>query len=198
MNRKMDGGETSRMEETTGRGNIRSNVMGALPRAEFMHAYDAYANGLFLHCYYRVYDRERAKDFVQETFMRTWEYINRGNIIQNLRAFLYRVANNLIIDDAKKKKAVSLDELQEKGFDPGSTEHLQLHTVLDAKRALAVIHDLDEKHRQLILLRYVDGFGPKEIAEVLGESENVISVRLHRAMKHLRQLLTPIQGADHG
>jgi len=66
---------------------------------QFIDAYDKYSEAIFRHCYYRVFDRERAKDFVQETFCKTWKYIVDGNDIENIRAFLYKTANNLIIDE---------------------------------------------------------------------------------------------------
>ena len=39
---------------------------------EFMKVYDAHVDAIFRHCYFRVFDRERARDLVQETFLKTW------------------------------------------------------------------------------------------------------------------------------
>ena len=77
-------------------------------------------DAIFRHCYFRVFDRERARDLVQETFLKTWEYLTRGHDIENIRAFLYRVATNLIIDDSRRKKEISLEQLSESGFDPAA------------------------------------------------------------------------------
>lgn len=41
-----------------------------MKEGEFMKAHDAYADALFRHCYFRLYDRERAKDLVQDAFMK--------------------------------------------------------------------------------------------------------------------------------
>src|SRR3989338_4735544 len=89
---------------------------------EFLQAYEAYNDAIFRYCYFRVYDRERARELSQETFMKAWEYLSRtGKKIENLRAFLYKIATNLIIDNSRQKgkKTVSLDQLHEEGFDPG-------------------------------------------------------------------------------
>src|SRR3989344_9327840 len=87
----------------------------------FAEAYEQYANEIFRHCYYRAHDRERALELMQETFMRTWEYIAAGHDIDNVRAFLYRSASNLVINDARRKKLrkeESLEQMQEEtGFD---------------------------------------------------------------------------------
>ena len=85
---------------------------------KFLEAYEAYADDLFRHAYFRVHDRERAKDLVQETFTKTWMTLSEGATIDNLRAFFYRVLTNAIIDESRKKKAVSLDTLLEEGFAP--------------------------------------------------------------------------------
>jgi RNA polymerase sigma-70 factor (ECF subfamily) len=61
---------------------------------EFEKAYDLYADAIFRHCYLRVSDRELAKDLMQETFMKTWEYLASGKDIDDVRPFLYRTALN--------------------------------------------------------------------------------------------------------
>ena len=154
---------------------------------EFLTLYDAYADAIFRHCFFRVYERERARDLVQETFARTWEYAAKGNAVENARAFLYRVANNLIIDEARKKKALSLDALREEGFDPRDPRENAIGINAEVQGILRLLKTLDEPTRHLVTLRFVDGFGPKEIAAVLGETENAVSVRLHRAVAMLRK-----------
>jgi len=154
---------------------------------EFLAAYDRFSDAIFRHCFFRVYDRELARDLVQQAFMKTWEYAAAGRRIENIRAFLYRVASNLIIDNSRKQKPVSLDELFEKGFDPGSTPDFEI--LVDSKYILQSLNNLKEDNKELIIMRYVDGFGPKDIASILGVSENVISVRLNRAIKQLRELI---------
>lgn len=156
---------------------------------EFLTLYDAYADAIFRHCYFRVYERERARDLVQEAFVRTWEYAAGGNVIENARAFLYRVANNLIIDEARKKKALSLDALREEGFDPRDPRENAVIKNAEVQEILRLLQTMDESTRHLVTLRFVDGFGPKEIAAVLGETENAVSVRLHRTMAMLRKII---------
>src|SRR3989338_11119 len=161
----------------------------AMSEDEFIAYYDEFADSLFRHCYFRVSDRERARDLVQETLTRAWAYLADGNRIEHIRAFLYRVADNLIVDEARKKRPLSLDQLRDEGFDPGEDRRAALTDRLDAAHLLRFLDALDFKHRELIVMRYVDGLGPKEIAEITGESENVVSVRLHRAVATLKELL---------
>ena len=156
---------------------------------QFAKAYDELSDAIFRHCWFRIGDREKAKDLMQETFTRSWQYITQGTTVNNLKSFLYRVANNLIIDEYRKKKELSLDGLMADGFEPGFNEIKTTEQAIDAKLALAVIDQLDEKYREAILMRYVDELSPKEIAEITGENENNISVRLHRGLKQLKEII---------
>ena len=160
-----------------------------LENNDFIKAYDNYADAIFRHCYFRVFDREKAKEIMQEAFTRTWEFISKGNEIENIRAFLYRVANNLIVDNARKKKELSFEILSKQGFDPGFEDKEKLQNIIDGKAAVSMVKKLDIKYRKVILMRFVDGFSPKEIAETLGKTENTVSVRIHRGLKQLRNLI---------
>lgn len=157
-----------------------------MSEAEFISAYDRFADAIFRHCYFRISDRERAKDLVQETFCRTWAYLVKGGEIENLRAFLYRVANNLIIDTYRKKSALSLDELAESGFEPSVDAGERMLKAAEVRRAFSLLSNLDQKSRALVIMRYFDDLGPKEIAKITGETENAVSVRLNRAVGKLR------------
>lgn len=158
---------------------------------EFLEAYDKYADDIFRHCYYRLFDRERAKDVMQDTFMRTWEYMQKGQKVENVRALLYRIANNLIIDFVRKKKESSLDELQEAGFDPAIADDdmSRISARMDGAKAIEALQQLDDTHREVLVMRYVNGLEPAEIAEVLDQTPNTVSVRIHRGLEKLRSLV---------
>lgn len=159
----------------------------------FLKAFEEYNDALFRHAFLRVSDRERAIDIVHDTFTKVWTYVRNGHEIDQFRPFLYKVLNNLIIDEYRKRKESSLDALMEiDGVDEGTFDELSENTVeslaatLDGKRAFDLLQELPDAYREIIILRFVDGLGPKEIAALIEESENVISVRLHRGLKLLR------------
>lgn len=159
----------------------------------FLEAFDEHANALFRHCSYRVSDRERAQDIVQDTFMKTWDYISKGKEVREFRPFLYQTLNRLIIDEYRKKKTESLDTLLESGdaalleaeFTEGSIDELALQ--LDAQQLTEVLHEMPVHYRQAIVMRYIDGLPPQEIAEITGHTSNVISVHIHRGLAWLRK-----------
>ncbi|MCC2631068.1 MAG: polymerase sigma factor, sigma-70 family [Candidatus Paceibacter sp.] len=157
---------------------------------EFIALYDEMADQLFRHCFFKLSNRELALDLVQETFARTWEYIASGKEVKNIKGFLFKVANNLIIDEYRKKKAVSLETLQEQtGFDAPVNEHKKTIFSVEVDTVLTHINKLDSKYKDVILMRYVNDYSPKEIAKILGESENAVSVRINRGLKKVQEML---------
>lgn len=160
----------------------------------FLKAFDEYGDALFRHATLRIRDRDRAIDVVHDTFTKVWTYVRNGHEIEQYRPFLYKVLNNLIVDEYRKKNEVSLDAmLAQEGVDEGSFADLSENTVeslaatMDGKKAFELLETLPDVYREVIILRFVDGLGPKEISELIEESENVVSVRLHRGLKALRQ-----------
>jgi RNA polymerase sigma-70 factor, ECF subfamily len=174
-------------------GTNASYLMHLSPEEQLLRAYDDHADAIFRHCFFRVSsDRERAKDLVQETFVKTWEYLSQGHEVQNIRAFLYRVATNLIIDASRRKKMYSLDELTDDGFDPPdgkSEDDKAIHRHIDARRMIPLLSKLDGLYREAIVMRFIDDMTPREIAAITGETENVISVRVYRGIKKLRAIM---------
>ena len=160
---------------------------------QFAQAYEEYADAIFRHCYFHTFQRELAQELMQEAFLKTWEYVQDGNEIENTRAFLYRTATNLVINMVRKKKESSLDALQEAGFDPPDPDQRwQERDAIQERRVLEVLEMIEEPYRQAVILRYIEELSPAEIAEMTGESPNTVSVRIHRGLKQLRSHL------DHG
>jgi RNA polymerase sigma-70 factor (ECF subfamily) len=161
---------------------------------EFEKAYNDYADAIFRHCYFRIFDRERGKELMQESFMRAWNFLSEGKKIDNMRAFLYRVANNLIVDEIRKKKEMSLDALQKGGWDPGYDETPDMQKRVEQGKIMATLKQMDKDYRDVLIMRYIDGLPPADIAGILGESANTISVRLHRGIKQLRSYMNKSDG----
>lgn len=155
----------------------------------FLEAFDRHADALYRHCFFRVSDPEVARDIVSETFTKTWDYLVKGNTIENMRPFLYRTLNHLIIDEYRKKSADSLDALiDEQGVPESAFEELvqgsrdDFEFALDAQRVHTLLAQLPEQYREVVVMRYIDGLSPAEIAELVNESVNAISVRIHRGI----------------
>src|SRR5262245_43358033 len=77
----------------------------------FLKAFDEYVDALYRHASFRLSDRERSIELVHDTFTKAWGYMREGHQIDSYKPFLYKVLNNLIIDEYRRKKEISLDAL---------------------------------------------------------------------------------------
>jgi RNA polymerase sigma-70 factor, ECF subfamily len=155
---------------------------------QFLSAYDNYSEAIYRHCFFRVYSKVRAEELVQETFMRVWQYLMQGKKVENLRAFLYRVANNLIIDESRKKKEESLEILMEKSpaYEPSYEGHKSIEKKILYNEVVDGMKDLPPDYKEILVLRYIDDLDPKEIAQILETNANNVSVKINRAVKALK------------
>jgi RNA polymerase sigma-70 factor (ECF subfamily) len=156
---------------------------------QFLEAYDKYAPAISRYCYYRVFDMEKAKDVVQETFTRTWKYMADGKKVENIRALLYRIATNIIIEESKKKKISSLDKIMEEGFAPFTDTRQKTQDHFTAEEIIVIIKTLNEKHRDVVLMKYVEELTTEEIAFALDETENNVYVMISRGLKLVRKIM---------
>lgn len=158
-------------------------------KSQYMQAYEAHADAIYRHCFFRIYSKERAEELTQETFLRAWEYLEEGKDVDNLRAFLYRVATNLIIDDVRKKKEQSLETLLENSpaLEPRHDGRGEIEEKAFLKEVRAVIESLPEDYRDILVMRYVDDLDVRNIAEALEITPNNASVRLNRATQALKK-----------
>lgn len=148
------------------------------------------SDALLRYCSFKISNRDTAKDLVQETFLRTWNCLVRGDEISNMRAFFYKILGNLIIDEYRKKKSVSLDQMSEGGFEPvfnGSENDIENR--LDGEMALKVLNDVAGPYKEIIFMRYIEDMSLKEIAEITGESRNAVAVKVHRGLKKMNDIL---------
>lgn len=154
-----------------------------------MQAYEDFADAIYRHCYFRVSDKPRAEEIMQETFMRVWKYMADGGKVNDYRAFLYRTANNLVINEylrRSKRRELSMEELHERGFDIPSEEHQKIEQHLANRQIMGMLDACAPEHRELLIMRYIDDMSPREIAKIRDETENAVSIRLHRALKKIR------------
>ena len=151
-------------------------------------AHHDYEKGLNLYASFKLNDRAMGEDMVQDTFTKTWKYLAKGGKIEVMKAFLYHVLNNLIVDQYRKRKTISLDTLLTKGFEPGVPDPKHLFDVLDGKAAMFLIKSLPVHYQKVMLMRYVQDLSLLEISAITGQSKNAVAVHAHRGLEKLRVL----------
>ncbi len=172
--------------------------MGAKEDA-FLDAFQTHSPALFRHAFFRIGDRDRALELTQDAFMKAWDYVRAGGEVRTPKSFLYRVINNLIVDEYRRTKTQSLDAMVEAEgsaaealFAEGSLWEVEetADTAVMVGKVREAVKELPESYRTAVTMRFMDGLSPKEIAKMLNCTENVVSVRIHRAVIRLRQMLS--------
>lgn len=157
-------------------------------RALLTTAHLDHEKALNKYAFFKSNDKAKSEDMVQDTFMKAWSYLIKGGKILMMKAFLYHILNNIIIDQYRKHKTISLDDLMDKGFDPGENHVEQDLDFLDGKAAILLIKFLPANYQRVMNMRYVKMLSIQEIAEITGQSRNAVAVQAHRGIVMLRTL----------
>ena len=132
-------------------------------------------------------DRSRAEDVVQETLLRAWRHVPAlGEGSGSVRAWLFTVARNLVIDDWRSAQAgaeVSVAEVPEKAEGDQSDQLLLSWVVAEA------LSRLSSDHRAVLRECYFRGLPVAETARRLGVPEGTVKSRTHYALHALRLAL---------
>lgn len=161
---------------------------------QFIEMYRAYAPKILKYCWVRVRSREDAEDLVAKVFAKTWDHLAQGGRIDYLKAFLYRVARNQIIDyyrTSKKDHEVSMDSFGEDTVDIPDDTHVESDLEMKSlmSEVAGALKKLPEQYAEIITLRYLNELDIEEIASITGMSRNNVSVKLHRAIERLKKEL---------
>lgn len=154
----------------------------------------AYYKEIFLYVKKTVIDKNVAEDITQETFTRVIKNADT-NIIKNERAFLYRVAKNVIIDQFRKKTKISEVSFNENEYfeETNNTENSTIE--FDQQRHLMEeIDNLPKKRRQAFVLHIMEGYSRKEVAEMMSISLNAVDKHISRASEQIKHNMSLKEG----
>ncbi len=135
-----------------------------------------------------------AEDLFQDICFALWRALPSFRGDSTERTFAFRIGHNRGLTHRARKRAPPA-ELNEEIRDRGPGPDSLLTAALTRERLAAAVRWLPETQRQVVLLS-LEGLGNVEIAEVLGVSENSVAVRLTRARKGLREILSGKGGDD--
>jgi RNA polymerase sigma-70 factor (ECF subfamily) len=137
-----------------------------------------------------------AEDLTAETFLRAWKARHQFHgEMDSAIGWLIRIAKSLVIDNYRR--TVRATRNLPLGLDATSTpEQTAIHEE-QQKLLLRLVADLPDEQREIIVLRYLLGWRVNDIARHLGDSENKISVSLHRTLSKLREKWTEADSDNH-
>lgn len=155
---------------------------------KFLEFYDVLGPKIYRHALFRTSSKQSAEDITSEAFLRTWQYlIETKKPIKNFRAFIYRITNNLIVDHYRRqpKEPIFLEYDEFKTMPGPETRPGIIHEE-DMKKIFRALNKLSSEQKNILIWRYIDGLGIKEITKITGKSCTNIYVIIHRALKNLK------------
>lgn len=151
--------------------------------------YRKYANKVFNYFWYRTgHDKMLSEDLMQETFLRAYRHLKKFKIRgYSYLTYLLNIAHNLLVDYYRKPKSIPVDELPNDVVPYEITEDLLRKS--DAKALWRAIQELPERNRDALLMKYQNDMTMKDIARVMGSTENAIKLTISRTRKKLAKHL---------
>jgi RNA polymerase sigma-70 factor (ECF subfamily) len=140
-----------------------------------------------------VGSREEAADLTQEALLqtyRTWAQVDPESA-GGYAKWCYRIAHNLCVDYLRKKRPRRMEEEEmERAVDQRSQRPEEVYeNRVQAVKVREALQGLDEKYREILLLRYQSEMSYEQMAEVLELPLTTVETRLHRAKLMLREKL---------
>lgn len=137
------------------------------------------------------------EDIVGDVFLKLVAKLDTYHPVKtaSFSAWVYRIAHNTVVDYYRKKKSLTLtqDEDTEDFWDTLPDHHLllpdeDLNANLDRAKIRAAIEQLKPAFREIIDLKFLEGFSNYEIAQITGKSEGNVRIIQMRALEELREI----------
>ena len=155
--------------------------------SEYNHSVECYSDNLYRFVLKNSRDSDKAKDIVQDTFLKFWEKRDTVDPLK-IKAYLLTTAYHTLIDLVRReKKQGSLNEVSEEKYST-PFENFDLQTILHQ-----AIEKLPAAQKAVILLRDYEGYAYDEIAEITGMTESQVKVYIFRGRKFLKNYLVSVE-----
>lgn len=157
---------------------------------DFLNAFDELAPKLYRFCLLRVSSKELAEDLVSETFLKTWQYLERGQEIKSYPAFLYKILQHLMADHWRDKsnRVILITETMANTLVDDRELPEKISDDIEFKRILGSLSKLPKEQQEILHWRFVDGLSIKEIAALSGKKTNAIYVSIYRSVQKLKRI----------
>jgi RNA polymerase sigma-70 factor (ECF subfamily) len=142
---------------------------------------------IYRYMLFKVNNREDAEDLTSEVFVRMVKSLSKQR--GSFNAWLYRIANNLVIDFYRKRSRRKEVSYTEQFDDNAAVQSDETENILARKNLEKAISTLPESQRQTVLLKFMEGYNNSEIADILGKTLGAVKALQFRALKNLRRAL---------
>lgn len=151
--------------------------------------YDRYAPLIYAYVYRRVHDAHTAEDLTSEVFVRMLAAIRDEKAWRtSFRAWLYRIAHNLVVDHYRSQPPAPVVELKEELLADGDV-NAAVTQRLSRQRLEAALGLLTPDQQQVLALRFGEQITSRETARIVGKTVGAVEALQHRALAALRRIL---------
>ena len=141
-----------------------------------------------------TFDSSEAEDIVQDTLIKVWDKRDEWQQIESIESYCMTITRNLAIDRSQKMEARNMELTPEAQEMPDTLTPEKLFEQDEQLRLIhQAINSLPEKQRTIVQLRDIEGKSYKEIADILGITEEQVKVNLFRARQRIK---TEINGIN--
>lgn len=158
--------------------------------AAFAELYDRHIRRIYDFIYYKTHHKQTAEDLTSETFLKALERIGQCDPDRPFGPWLYTIARNTVIDHYRKARPTKdIDDI----WDIASGEDIVSDSETRERVAelRELLKELPSVQRDIVILRVWQGLSYKEIAEVVGKSEDNCKVIYSRTLRSLRGNMSP-------
>ena len=142
---------------------------------------------------YLTNDSQLAHDLLQETYYRF--YKQQASIIDNPKAFLLRIARNIVYDHFRKNRIIKFFTLtNDDRIDEAPLPEEIAEKGEEVEALYNALQQLKLSYREVVMLRYIEDYSVKEVAMILGQSETQVKNNTARGLQALRKLLEGGEG----
>lgn len=154
--------------------------------------YDRYLDKIYRFVYYKTFSKEVAEDITAEVFHKALAKLGSFESSKgNFSAWLYRIARNAVIDYYRTKKTVvPMEDVFDVGVEDRTPEAIDAVAAL--KQVTDYLQTINAKQREIITLRIWEEKSYKEIAEIVGGSEDSVKMAFSRGIRELREKCGPV------
>ena len=155
--------------------------------------YDTYSPELYNYAYRQLGNPTQAEECVAETFKRLLEALHqRKGPREHLRAYLYRIAHNWITDQYRRQPLPDVSLENEMLADPNPGPSQAAAENMQREQLREALMKLNPNQRQVVILKYIEGWSSPEIAQALDRPLEAVKGLLHRGIETLRQHLSDV------
>jgi RNA polymerase sigma-70 factor, ECF subfamily len=164
-------------------------------RRSFGQFYELHLSAIYRYILFQVNDHDEAEDLTAKVFLEAWESltgIRQTSKIKNIRAWIYRIAHNKVIDYRRTKRPQeSIEKNLDQTFQSAWLES-EMDDLFVSQKLAEGIRQLPANYQEIIILRFINQINHAEVAEIMNLTEGHVRVLQYRALEQMRKIVSEV------